>query len=190
MQPYLEASRRYGGGFGTLLWASAHTQKLRFEALTRLVDFRDKTVLDVGAGRGDLLEHLLERGIRPGHYYALEGVEALAEAVEQRKWADCTVVRADFVTEPQRMFVGAEVVVFSGSLNTLEPELAFEVLRRAYDAAGESLVFNFLSAPTLAAAKHLHWHTQEAMGEFVAGLSGEAIWLEDYLEGDCSVCVR
>jgi SAM-dependent methyltransferase len=190
LKPYHDAARRHGGGFGSLLWASRHTQALRFTALTRLYDFRGKIVLDVGAGRGDLLDHLLARRIRPEHYHAIEAVDALADQIEMRGFENCTVVRADFVREPHRMGVGADAIVFSGSLNTLEPADTYAALARAFGAAAEALVFNFLCDPCLAAARHLHWHRRRDMERFIGSLSPSFDMIDDYLEGDCSAVVR
>ena len=49
------------------------------------------------------------------------------------------------------MFVGADVIAFSGSLNTMDDETFYATLRRAYDATAATLVFNFLASPFLAA---------------------------------------
>jgi SAM-dependent methyltransferase len=192
LRPYRDAARRHGGAFASLLWASRHTQALRFDALIRLFDFGGRRVLDVGAGRGDLLGHLLARGVRPAHYFALEAVDPLADEIERRAGAGagCTIIRADFVREPGRMLVGADAVVFSGSLNTLEPADAYAALERAFHAAGEALVFNFLSDPCLAAARHLHWHRRGDIERLIASLSPRYELLDDYLEGDCSAVVR
>ena len=150
LQPYRAAARAYGAGFGTLLWASPHTQAVRFDAICRAADLRGKSVLDVGCGRADLLEHLLARGVEPADYIGIEAVDELAAAAEARRLPRATVLRADFVAEPARLFVGADVVVFSGSLNTADDAAFYATLARAYAAAAETLVFNFLSSPMLA----------------------------------------
>ena len=38
VQPYLDAFERHGGGFESLLWASPHTQRLRFDAIRRAIE--------------------------------------------------------------------------------------------------------------------------------------------------------
>src|SRR2546423_362515 len=100
LQPYLNATRRYGAGFGSLLWASPRTQAVRFQTLLRAVDVTDLTVLDVGCGRGDLLVYMLNRGIYPRSYIGLEAVEALAGAAEAKRLPNCRIVRGDFVHDP------------------------------------------------------------------------------------------
>jgi len=47
------------------------------------------------------------------------------------------------VSHPQRLAVGADVVVFSGSLNTVEKEQFYLSLKQGFEAAGEVMVFNF-----------------------------------------------
>mgnify|MGYP001096030021 CR=1 FL=1 len=88
------------------------------------------------------------------------------------------------------MFVGADVVIFSGSLNTADDGVFYSTLRRAYDAAAAALVFNYLCSPMLAGMSYLAWRRPEAVLRFARGLGdGEVRTLEDYLDGDCTVAV-
>jgi hypothetical protein len=191
LEPYLDAASRHGGSFPSLLWASPKSQATRFAALTRAYRFRGKRVLDAGCGRGDLLDYLVDSGMGPGHYVGLEAVEALADAAELRHPAgDAMIVRADFVHEPARLFVGADVVVFSGSLNTLGAAEFERTVRVAFEAAAEALVFNFLSSPRLAGAKHLTWHRPEDVTRLVGEMTRDYWLIDDYMEGDATVVAR
>jgi hypothetical protein len=134
------------------------------------------------------LSFLLERGVAPADYIGIEAVSDLADAAEARH-PQATIIRADFVREPARMFVGAEVVVFSGSLNTLEGPAFFETVRRAYDAAGEALVFNFLSSSILAGQVYLFWHSPQDVLRFARGICADVRLRQDYLPGDCTACL-
>jgi SAM-dependent methyltransferase len=192
LAPYLRAAQLHGGGFGSLLWASPFTQAARFEAIRRLAgDLAGRSVLDVGCGRADLLDFLIARGATPATYVGVEAVAELAAAAREKDHGPCrrTIVEADFVTEPARLFVGADVVVLSGSLNTAEDETFYATLRTAYAAAGERLVFNFLASPNLAAADYLRWRRPADVLAFARGLSREVRSLEDYLPGDCTVAL-
>jgi SAM-dependent methyltransferase len=190
--PYLRAAGKHGASFPALLWASPQTQAARFGAIERLGDLHGKSVLDVGCGRADLLAFLLDSGVRPADYLGIEAVEDLAAAAEAtcRRLPDAGVVRADFVREPLRLFVGADVVVFSGSLNTLEDGDFYGTIRRAFDAAAERLVFNFLGNSYLAGAEYLRWHRPDDVIAFVSQLSPDVSTLDDYLHGDFTVAVR
>jgi hypothetical protein len=100
------------------------------------------------------------------------------------------IIRADFVSEPARLFVGADVIVFCGSLNTLAPATFYQTLRTAYEATAEELVFNFLCSDQLAAADYLHWHHTASVVAFARDLGGQVGWIDDYLPGDCTVRIR
>jgi SAM-dependent methyltransferase len=190
LQPYLTAARRHGENFASLLWASPETQAARFDAISRLCHIDGKSILDVGCGRADLLDFLLAHNIAPDHYTGLEAVEALANAAERKKSKNCLIVRADFVAEPARLLTAADVIVFSGSLNTLESHAFYSALRTAHAAAVEAVAFNFLCSPRLAGAAYLHWHRPDAVRQFAEELGGEVESLDDYLEGDCTICIR
>jgi SAM-dependent methyltransferase len=192
LRPYLDAAREHGAGFESLLWASPETQAVRFDAIRRAANLSGKSVLDVGCGRADLLSFLLDRGVRPADYVGIEAVDALAAAAKAKRLPGCTIVQADFVAEPIRMFVGADVVVFSGSLNTADDTVFYPTLRHAFEAATEALVFNFLDSPNLAGQPHLYFRDPRVVREFAESLPGatDVRMLNDYLPGDTTVCVR
>jgi SAM-dependent methyltransferase len=191
--PYLRAAERHGADFPSLLWASPQTQAARFDAIRRLGDLHGRSVLDVGCGRADLLDFLTRRGVRPADYTGIEAVEALAAAAEETcvrsAGVRARVIRADFVREPLRLFAGADVVVFSGSLNTLEDGLFYGTVRRSFEAAAERLVFNFLCSTYLAGAEYLRWRRPQDVLKFASTLSDDVRTLDDYLPGDFTVAL-
>jgi SAM-dependent methyltransferase len=196
LKPYELAADRHGGGFEALLWASPQTQRLRFEAIVRAAKLAGKSVLDAGCGRADLLAFAAERRIAITEYIGLEAVEVLADAAEEaasaiggRMRTEVRILRGDFVREPIRLFVGADVVVFSGSLNTLEPGTFYATLGHAWEAAGQTLVFNFLSSSRLAGREYLHWHEPIDVLRFVQKLSSEVVTIGDYLQGDTTIAL-
>jgi len=189
--PYLRAADKHGAGFGSLLWASPQTQAARFDAIGRLAPLHGKSVLDVGCGRADLLDFLLDRGVRPADYVGIEAVEELAAAAEARRrpMKGVRIVRADFVRQPLRLFVGADVVVFSGSLNTIEDDAFYTTVRRGFEACAEALVFNFLCNSYLAGADYLRWRRAADVIAFASQLSPDVRSLDDYLHGDLTVAI-
>jgi SAM-dependent methyltransferase len=187
LEPYQRAAERHGAGFGSLLWASPLTQAARFEAMCRLVDFEGKRVLDVGCGRADFLDFLEARGVRVARYVGIEAVPELAEAARIKKRPRAEIIEADFVIDPARLAAGAEVVAISGALNTMDSAGFYATIRRAYDAAAEALVFNFLCSTRLAGASYLSWHPVEEVMGFAGTLSGDVRAVGDYLPGDCTV---
>jgi hypothetical protein len=70
----------------------------------------------------------------------------LVEYARLRGLARTEFQAVDLLHDPRAMRdAGAQVVLISGTLNTMSPEQALSLLRHAWDAARESLVFNFLS---------------------------------------------
>jgi len=191
--PYLKAAERHGAGFGALLWASPETQATRFDAIERLGRLHGKSVLDVGCGRADLLAYLLGRGVRPADYTGIEAVTELASAAERNcagARVPARIIRADFLREPLRLFVGADVVIFSGSLNTVDDGPFYDTLRRAFEATAELVVFNFLCSPYLAGAEYLRWRRPSDVLGYCSQLTRDVRTLENYLQGDFTVALR
>jgi SAM-dependent methyltransferase len=190
LQPYLRAARRYDNGFPALLWASPDTQAARFDALVGAVNFHGRSVLDVGCGHADLLDHLLSRKIVPEHYVGLEALPAFVKIARDKGHQNAQIIEADFVREPARMLVGADIVVLCGSLNTLEEGIFHSTLRHAFSAATESLVFNFLCSSRLASAKWLTWHRVERVRSFAESLTSDVTVIDDYMDGDCTMALH
>ena len=188
--PYQEARRNGAKGFDALLWTSQEGQRVRFDVIARLCPLAGKWVLDAGCGRADLLGHLLERGVVPAHYTGLEMIPATVRAARRKGYERCTIVRADFVGKPEKLQVGADVVVFSGSLNTLSREQFHRTLGAAWEAARQAVAFNFLSSQIWCGEDWLTWHPLSSVLSFCRSLGGEPRFDEGYLEGDCTVVME
>ncbi|HCT44926.1 MAG TPA: hypothetical protein DF699_06915, partial [Phycisphaerales bacterium] len=160
LQPYEDATRRGGAGFESQLWMSKEAQSTRFGVLCDLGRFSDRVVADLGCGVGDFPVYMQEHRPEsfPKSYIGIEGVHAMAEHARERielEGIGRTLIEVgDFVADeslPDLLVndAGAEVFVFSGSLNTLVQDRAQVVLARFWDALARSgrgtLIFNFLS---------------------------------------------
>jgi hypothetical protein len=190
LQPYSRAVKRHGPDFRALLWASRRTQEQRFEALAHVADPTGLSILDLGCGRADFLDFLIARGTPPKKYVGLEGVRELAEAAENKHLANSRIVVADFVREPRRMQVGADVIYCSGALNTIENDEFYLTIRNAFAAARRAFVFNFLSSSLLAGTNYLRWHNPREVIKFCRALGGDITRHEGYIEGDCTIAVK
>jgi SAM-dependent methyltransferase len=189
--PYHEARELGAKGFDALLWASREGQQARFAAIARSFPLAGKRILDVGCGRADLMGFLLERGIVPAHYMGMDAIPATLRAARRRKYPRCEILpAADFVQEPEKLKVGADVVIFSGSLNTLTRPKFYRALRSAWEATGQCLIFNFLNSQSWCGEDWLYWHRRPSVLKFCRSLGGEPRFEEGYLEGDCTVAVR
>ena len=105
------------------------------------------------------------------------------------KVSACDDYSSRLCLEPARLFVGADIVVFSGSLNTMCDKKFYATLRHAYDAAGMAVVFNFLCSTYLAGKDYLFWRRREDVIRFAAAFCDDVRFRDDYLPGDCSACL-
>src|SRR5690606_11685869 len=113
------------------------------------------SVLDAGCARADLGVFLAERKASPRKYIGLEGVSDLARAAREHAPEGSHIGEGDFVADADALarvaqVAGerdgrADVIVFSGSLNTLRTDGALRVLERAWPRCRRALAFNFLS---------------------------------------------
>ncbi len=146
LDPYRRSQRRHGTAFEVTLWASPHTQRLRFDVMTQMCFFAGKRILDAGCSRGDFAAYLIERDIP---FAAYTGIDALCEVIEfaqTRNLPRTHFLCGDFVCDTALLATGnPQVIAISGSLNTMSDEHLFAVLDAAWSTATETLIFNFLS---------------------------------------------
>lgn len=146
LQPYRNAEVDHGSDFRVTLWANERSQRLRFRVMTEMVFLAGKRVLDVGSSRGDFAAYLQEAGFAYEQYVGIDGVEPVIDFARQRDLPRARFEVGDVVTDPSWLSVGdPQVIAISGTLNTMPDEMAIELLDHAWQAAGQTLVFNFLS---------------------------------------------
>jgi hypothetical protein len=148
-------------------------------------------VLDVGCGKADFFDFLIRRGVVPARYTGLEAQRWLARAARgKRRPAEASIVEADFVKQPAKLRVGADAIVFSGSLNLLSAARFYSTLEHAWSATRTWLAFNFLTSPALAADEYLMWRRRDSVVAFARRLGGVVRVDDGYEHGDCTIAMR
>jgi SAM-dependent methyltransferase len=146
LRPYREAVKQFGACFSATLWMSREAQRLRFDVMIGLADFEDGTVLDAGCGIGDMAEQLLKREVKFKKYIGIDAMEELIAEARTRNFPRCEFHAADLVHDHRLLGEFApDWVCISGTLNTMEENLARDLVSDAFDAAKRGVVFNFLS---------------------------------------------
>jgi len=149
LKPYEEALEMHGPSFEATLWVNRETQIQRFDIIADMLDPTGLRLLDAGCARGELLHRLVEVNRIPKCYIGLDAFADFIHAAHElhpEKGCDVILETADFVRDPTvfKRF-SPDVIVFSGSLNTLTQEQALSVVGKAFKAAEKGVVFNFLS---------------------------------------------
>lgn len=146
LAPYRRAVADGAEGFDATLWASPATQRLRFEVIAGMADLCGRRIVDAGCGPGDLASYLAESGCEHREYTGVDGLETVIEQAQAREIPRSRFIAGDFVADPGLLAsLEGDVVVISGTLNTMADDQALAVLEAAWSAAGRALAFNFLS---------------------------------------------
>jgi len=149
--PYLDAYRDaqddFGNDFRVTLWANTRSQELRFKVFTQMCYLQGKRLLDAGCSRGDLAVYLARNGVDYGHYVGIDGLPEVVDFAIRRELPHAEFHAGDFVQDPSLMQIGKpQVILFSGTLNTMEDDMAMGLLDAAWQSASQTLMFNFLSS--------------------------------------------
>lgn len=146
LKPYREAVARFGPGFAATLWRDRDAQSLRFDVMLDLVNLDDAIIVDAGCGTGDLAAHLLDRSAAFSQYVGIDALTEMIDLARSRDLARSTFVVADILSDVDVFNRHQpDVICFSGTLNTMEESAARELVARAFHAAAQGVIFNFLS---------------------------------------------
>lgn len=153
LAPYRAALNASGTDFDVTLWASPLTQQKRFEVFTQMLFLTGKRILDAGCSRGDFAAHLLKHHVEYGQYIGVDALEEVILYARQRNLPRASFHCGDFVADPKLLTLhNPQVIALSGTLNTMAYTDALRVLEASWSAAGETLIFNFLSDRATAGA--------------------------------------
>jgi len=197
LKPYRQAVSQHGASFEATLWGSREAQGIRFDVMIDFAGFEQSVVVDVGCGRGDMAVRLLERGVPFAEYI---GIDALSEQIEEaraRGLERCRFEVGDVLADPAALSVGhPDFLCFSGTLNTMDEDTARALVRAAFDAAAQGVVFNFLSD-----RPHPRWHDRDlapahrfsVVGwlDWAFDLTSRVSFTQEYLDGhDATIFLR
>lgn len=147
LQPYRRSLAEHGSNFEVTLWASKRSQELRFGVFNEMAFLGGKHLLDAGCARGDLAEYLLRQHVEYGQYVGLDAMAELVQFARSRGLPRTQFHHGDIVADPAVLATGApQVILISGTLNTMCDDQVQAVLAGAWRATSQSLLFNFLSA--------------------------------------------
>ncbi len=197
LQPYRKAVEKFGPGFEATLWGTREAQQLRFEVMIEMAGFDDCVILDAGCGQGDFAAYLLERDVPFSRFVGIDAMEAMIEKAIERGLPRCEFQVANFVSSPEVMkHVEADYVCLSGSLNTMDDDMARQLIEAALEASAQGVIFNFLSD-----RPHPKWADKDlgpsrrfdtkAWLDWALGKSSRVSFTQDYLDGhDATIMIR
>lgn len=148
LNPYRESVREHGADrFDVTLWASPFSQRKRFLVFTELCDLTNRVILDAGCSLGDFCGFMHERSVAYQRYVGIDGLPEVIQTAHTRRYPRAEFHAGDFLARPALLATGRpDVIVISGSLNTMSDTQAMTVLRNAWRSTSDVLMFNFLSS--------------------------------------------
>jgi SAM-dependent methyltransferase len=187
---YRAEVERHGLTVRGLGYRRPESQERRFGALARVGELDGATVLDVGAGLGDLFFHLRNRGLRCS-YTALELCEHLAEAAAERLAGEpgvTGVLRGDLLEVPGQR--SHDYVLASGIFGLATPDTEARIrpsLERMFALCRRAIAVNFLSARAERHAARSLYVEPAAVLEEALRLTPAVALRHDYLPNDFTI---
>ncbi|HAT68580.1 MAG: hypothetical protein A2481_02555 [Candidatus Yonathbacteria bacterium RIFOXYC2_FULL_47_9] len=181
---YEDALRIYGNDARSVHWSNEETQSVRFDALCKVADLTNKSVLDVGCGLGDLYKFFISKQITVD-YAGIDIVPAFIERAQER-FPNASFRAADIFSVNEEY----DYVLASGALNftvSNSKEYYFSMIKKMFDCSKKGLAFNMLNK-----AEHSNDETYvsydiDEVTAYCKTLTNDVIVVSDYLPWDFTV---
>jgi SAM-dependent methyltransferase len=172
---YSRMYEAYGPSAQGLGWGTKDLQMFRFEALSRVWDFKDRTVLDVGCGLCDLYGYLAPKGIK--RYIGIDFVAAYCEYA-RRRFVDPSVEILHQDLYSSQPLPSCDIALVSGTFNVMNSESEDEnytsiqkMMEGLREACKVGFSINFLSDATTFRDSTLFYANSETILSIARGVS-------------------
>lgn len=180
--------------YGILGWECEEAQRLRFDMLLSAVDLEGKVLLDVGCGTGNLLEHIIGKGINVKY----TGVDLLDKMIDRakRKGLAGEFIHVDIFED--RIFEnGSFDVIYTSGIFNLDLGNNIDFLKRAVglflDLSRQYVVFNLLHKDSPDREDRYFYSSPDEVAELLEDYSDRienVQFIEAYLKNDFTVVIR
>jgi len=171
-------------------WVNESVQKIRFNAFSDLVDFNNKSVLDVGCGYGDFKNYLNQHCTRFDYIGIDQQAEFIAKAKTKFKQEQGVWFYHADVSSCQ--LPSMDIVVASGLLSYKSEQYGYyeNIIAKLFEAADEALVFNMLDKQKFKSSDLIIAHDKEKILKYCNSLSKNVSIKEDYMDIDFTICMK
>lgn len=182
---------RWGDDVRASDWSSAESQARRFRVFLQLGDLQDRRVLDVGCGRGDLLDFLQDAGLSVAYMGIDLSPDIVATARQRHPGADIHLGDVLSAVLPRMDYVVGSGIHY---LDTGDNEFrARRMIRRMWELAERGMATNMLSRrrpASIELAPEAYSYDPVTIGAFGPTLTPDARVVEDYLPHDFTLLLR
>lgn len=189
---YDRACLRFSSSYKAVGWYSLHTQRRRFDVLSDMANWHQKSILDVGCGQADLLGYLHDHGIVPDY----TGIDLSANMLQKsrEKFPQNSFYQQDLFslpTEKQYDYCVASGP-FNHKLRVSQTRYIHSAITQMMGLSRLGVAFNLLSDKTPAAEKddtQFFYYSAEKIRRFCLTFSAHVEVKEGYLPNDFTVYV-
>jgi SAM-dependent methyltransferase len=164
-------------------WKEKENQEVRFEALSGLIDLRDRSVLDIGCGKGDFLDFLSGKNIHCD-YTGIDQIKVFIELASERYRTNksAAFLLGDFWTADLGKY---DYVIASGALSyqVKDQNFIYKMISRLFSLSKIAFAFNLMEKAEINNSLIATYDKKEIL-DFCRKLSSNVLLKDDYLEGD------
>ena len=168
-------------------WGNKESQEIRFDVLSEVSDFTNKSVLDVGCGLGAFYAHLKNQGMVFSYIGVDINSRMIAKAKERYPSADFRVQDILTHADPLPLY---DFVILSGAFNLSQnrhKDIVAEMIRMMYKMSRVAIAFNMLSVKADFFEPGEYYARPGEMLDFCLTMTQRVILRHDYMTHDFTV---
>ena len=171
----------------SLGWRAAESQSLRYDILSKITDFSDKTILEAGCGYGDFLSFINDK-TKIQKYTGIDIVKSFVQNIPEdyQNSQNINFVIGDF---SKMNFENYDIVIASGfiSYKVFDSEYHSKMISRMFEISNEVVGFNFLDSAKFGEHPVIKSHNKDDIIAHCKNLTSNLKIIEGYLPDDVTI---
>jgi SAM-dependent methyltransferase len=190
IERYSSRYKDFGRDIKTLGWGSTAQQNYRFQNVFQYCDFKEKSILDIGCGFGDLNRFLIDNKIEFESYTGWDINKDLLNEVEDIHSSNINYQQIDIATYNLDIFndkfnIGIMLGLLNFNLKSddINYEYSKTLIKNAFNVVNEVLVVDFLSTcytNEYPIEDFVFYHNPSVMLEFALSMTSNIVLKHNY----------
>jgi SAM-dependent methyltransferase len=171
-------------------WNSKKSQWLRFAMLARIGDMNNKTILDVGCGRGDFVRFCKDKKIKFGGYQGIDLYEHKFNRAPNVFFTTADILNKEFPIYHNYIY---DYIIASGTFNLKKNKaMTKRMIKRCFELCRKGFAFNLPSDETKRKFRNpvVAYYNAEEMFNYCRKLSKHVHLIRGYLPHDFTIYMR
>jgi SAM-dependent methyltransferase len=175
-------------------WESKDAHQKRFEVFINSLNFKNKSILDVGCGVGSFYGYLLENNINC-KYFGVDIIEDMINLAKD-KYKDVEFKNADILDENYIIKDAYDIIVLSGIFNLKlgnNKEFIRKTIEKLSYKCNEGIIFNLLDTKSKNKEDLYFYINHSSAFELIEDICKDCFKIEfikGYLDNDYTICLK